>query len=70
LTPRLGGATGEVELVLEELEVTEHVGVVIVEDVVFWDEDVVVEDEVTQVISQKAYLLPEFGVTFDATDNL
>lgn len=55
---------------LEELEVTEHVGVVIVEDVVFWDEDVVVEDEVTQVISQKAYLLPEFGVTFDATDNL
>jgi hypothetical protein len=51
LTPRLGGATGEVELVLEELEVTELVGVVIVEDVVFWDEDVVVEDEVTQVIS-------------------
>jgi hypothetical protein len=40
-----------VKLVLEELEVTELVGMVILEDVVVWDKDVVVEDDVTQVIS-------------------
>lgn len=51
MTPQLGDAAGEVELVLEELEVAELVGVVILEDVVVWDEDVVVEDEAAQVIS-------------------